>query len=33
LPTVSGLKRNDTIPRKSKDQIEHEKMLKENGLL
>jgi len=32
-PTVAGLKKCDTIPRKSRDQIEHEKMLKEQGLL
>lgn len=32
-PTIKGLKNWDTIPKKSRDQIEHEKMLKENGLL
>lgn len=31
-PTIAGLLENDTIPRKSRDQIEHEKMLKEMGL-
>ena len=31
-PTIAGLKKCDTIPRKTKDQIKHEKMLKENGL-
>ena len=29
LPTVAGLLACDTIPRKTKDQIEHEKMLRE----
>lgn len=29
LPTVAGLLACDTIPRKTRDQIEHEKMLKE----
>lgn len=31
-PTIAGLLENDTIPRKTRDQIEHEKMLKEMGL-
>lgn len=33
FPTIAGLKRFDNIPRKTRDQIAHEKMLKENGLL
>mgnify|MGYP001171381621 FL=1 len=33
FPTVAGLKKCDTIPRKSRTQIEHEQMLRENGLL
>jgi len=33
FPTVAGLKKCDTIPRKSRTQIEHEKMLREHGLL
>ena len=28
-PTIAGLKRCDTMPRKTRDQIEHEKMLAE----
>lgn len=32
-PTIGGLKNYDTLPKKSHTQIEHEKMLKENGLL
>lgn len=32
-PTVAGLKEHDTLPRKSITQINHEKMLKENGLI
>lgn len=31
LPTVAGLLACDTIPRKTRDQIEHEKMLAEIG--
>lgn len=31
LPTVAGLLACDTIPRKTQDQIEHEKMLAEIG--
>lgn len=30
-PTIAGLKKCDTMPRKSRTQLEHEKMLKENG--
>jgi len=26
-PTIGGLKQHDTMPRKTRDQIEHEKML------
>ena len=33
FPTVAGLKECDTIPRKSRTQLEHEKMLREHGLL
>ena len=33
FPTVAGLKECDTIPRKSRTQIEHEQMLREHGLL
>ena len=33
FPTVAGLKKCDTIPRKSRTQIEHEQMLREHGLL
>lgn len=33
FPTVAGLKECDTIPRKSRTQLEHEKMLMEHGLL
>src|SRR5690625_1097015 len=33
FPTVAGLKECDTIPRKSKEQLKHEQMLRENGLL
>lgn len=32
-PTIKGLKDHDTLPRKSITQVNHEKMLKENGLL
>ena len=32
-PTIAGLKEHDTLPRKSITQINHEKMLKENGLM
>ena len=32
-PTIAGLKKCDTIPRKSADQLNHEQMLRENGLL
>ena len=32
-PTIAGLKKHDTLPRKSITQINHEKMLKENGLI
>ena len=31
-PTVKGLKDWDVMPRKSKTQIEHEKMLREHGM-
>lgn len=33
LPTIAGLLECDTIPRKSRTQIEHEQMLREHGLL
>ena len=33
FPTVAGLKECDTIPRKSRTQLEHEKMLREHGLI
>lgn len=33
FPTIAGLLECDTIPRKSRTQLEHEKMLRENGLL
>lgn len=32
FPTIAGLLKCDTIPRKNRDQIEHEQMLKEYGL-
>lgn len=32
-PTISGLKEWDTMPRKSATQIEHEKVLREHGML
>ena len=32
-PTINGLNNHDNIPRKSRDQVEHEKMLKEMGRL
>jgi len=32
FPTIAGLKKCDTIPRKSRDQIQHEQMLKEMGM-
>lgn len=32
-PTIAGLKKWDIVPRKSKDQIKHEEMIKEMGLL
>lgn len=32
-PTIAGLREHDTLPRKTRDQIEHEKMLKEHGML
>jgi len=33
IPTIAGLKRCDTFPRKSIDQIKHEEMLREEGLI
>lgn len=32
-PTIAGLKNWDIAPRKSRDQIKHEQMIKEMGLL
>lgn len=32
-PTIKSLKSWDIMPRKTRDQLEHEKMLKEAGLL
>lgn len=30
-PTIAGLKEHDTHPRKSREQLEHEQMLRDNG--